>query len=62
VVEHRDLGFVVGQRVRIVDGPYVDFVGVVDVINLEKSKVRVRVSVFGHETPVELDFPKVEKL
>jgi transcription termination/antitermination protein NusG len=56
------VGFVVGQSVRIVDGPFVDFVGVVDEINLEKGKVRVLVSMFGRETPVELDFLQVEKL
>src|SRR5687767_5636972 len=46
------VGFIVGQSVRIVDGPFVDFVGVVDEINLEKGKVRVLVSFFGRETPV----------
>jgi transcriptional antiterminator NusG len=56
------VGFVVGQSVRIVDGPFVDFVGVVDEINLEKGKVKVMVSFFGRETPVELDFLQVEKL
>ena len=56
------VGFVEGQSVRIVDGPFVDFVGVVDEINLEKGKVRVLVSFFGRETPVELDFLQVEKL
>ena len=47
---------------RIVDGPFVDFVGTVDEINLEKGKVKVLVSFFGRETPVELDFLQVEKL
>ena len=56
------VGFVEGQSVRIVDGPFVDFVGVVDEINLEKGKVKVMVSFFGRETPVELDFLQVEKL
>jgi transcriptional antiterminator NusG len=56
------VGFVVGQSVRIVDGPFVDFVGVVDEINLEKGKVKVMVSFFGRETPVELDFLQVERL
>ena len=56
------VGFIVGQSVRIVDGPFVDFVGVVDEINLEKGKVRVLVSMFGRETPVELDFLQVERL
>lgn len=51
-----------GQSVRIVDGPFADFLGVVDDINHEKGKVRVLVSFFGRETPVELDFLQVEKL
>ena len=56
------VGFIEGQSVRIVDGPFVDFVGVVDEINLEKGKVKVMVSFFGRETPVELDFLQVERL
>ena len=56
------VGFIEGQSVRIVDGPFVDFVGLVDEINLEKGKVRVMVSFFGRETPVELDFLQVEGL
>lgn len=56
------IGFTRGQSVRIVDGPFVDFVGTVDDINAEKGKVRVLVSFFGRETPVELDFLQVEKL
>src|SRR5690606_9397363 len=56
------VGFVEGQNVRIVDGPFVDFVGVVEEINLEKGKVKVMVSFFGRDTPVELDFLQVEKL
>ncbi|MGQ9675877.1 MAG: transcription termination/antitermination protein NusG [Chloroflexota bacterium] len=51
-----------GQGVRIIDGPFADFTGVVDDINHEKGKVRVLVSFFGRETPVELDFLQVEKL
>ncbi|MEX2245755.1 MAG: transcription termination/antitermination protein NusG [Dehalococcoidia bacterium] len=56
------VGFIVGQSVRIVDGPFMDFVGQVDEINLEKGKVKVLVSFFGRETPVELDFLQVERL
>ncbi|MDZ4277848.1 MAG: transcription termination/antitermination protein NusG [Dehalococcoidia bacterium] len=56
------VGFSVGQSVRIVDGPFQDFVGEVDDLNLEKGKVKVLVSFFGRETPVELDFLQVEKL
>jgi transcriptional antiterminator NusG len=50
-----------GQKVRIIDGPFEDFVGSVDEVNMEKGKVRVLVSFFGRETPVELDFLQVEK-
>ncbi len=56
------VGFSLGQSVRIVDGPFQDFVGQVDEINLEKGKVKVLVSFFGRETPVELDFLQVERL
>jgi transcriptional antiterminator NusG len=50
-----------GQKVRIVDGPFNEFIGVVDEIDMERAKVRVLVSFFGRETPVELDFLQVEK-
>lgn len=53
--------FKVGERVRIVDGPFNDFRGVVADIDMERTKVRVLVSFFGRETPVELDFLQVEK-
>ncbi len=56
------VGFSVGQSVRVIDGPFMDFVGQVDEINLEKGRVRVLVSFFGRETPVELDFLQVERL
>jgi transcription termination/antitermination protein NusG len=53
--------FKVGERVRIVDGPFNDFRGLVSEIDMERTKVRVMVSFFGRETPVELDFLQVEK-
>jgi transcriptional antiterminator NusG len=53
--------FRVGERVRIVDGPFNDFRGTVSEIDMERSKVRVMVNFFGRETPVELDFLQVEK-
>lgn len=56
------VGFTIGQSVRMIDGPFMDFVGQVDEINLEKGRVRVLVSFFGRETPVELDFLQVERL
>ena len=51
-----------GQRVRIIDGPFTDFVGSVDDLDMDKSKVRVLVAFFGRDTPVELDFLQVEKM
>jgi transcriptional antiterminator NusG len=56
------VGFRKGQSVRVVDGPFIDFVGVVDEINTEKGKVKVLLSLFGQETPVELDFLQIDKL
>ena len=56
------IGFREGQSVRVTDGPFVDFIGVVDSLNSEKGKVKVLLSLFGRETPVELDFLQVEKL
>jgi len=56
------VGFALGQSVRIIDGPFIDFIGTVDEMNLEKGKVKVLVSFFGRETPVELDFLQVERL
>lgn len=54
--------FSVGEAVKIVDGPFSDFLGTVDSIDEEKGKVKVLVSIFGRETPVELDFLQVAKL
>jgi transcription termination/antitermination protein NusG len=51
-----------GQVVHIVDGPFADFRGTVDEVNMDKGKVRVMVSFFGRETPVELDLLQVEKV
>jgi transcriptional antiterminator NusG len=56
------IGFRQGQSVRVTDGPFADFVGLVDEIGTEKGKVKVLLSLFGRETPVELDFLQVEKL
>jgi transcriptional antiterminator NusG len=51
-----------GQSVRVNDGPFIDFVGLVDEVSQEKGKVKVLLSLFGRETPVELDLLQVEKL
>lgn len=56
------VGFTEGQSVRVIDGPFSDMVGTVEEINAEKGKVKVAVSIFGRETPVELDFLQVERL
>ena len=55
------VGFAQGQTVRITDGPFVDFMGAVDEVYPDRAKIRVLVSFFGRETPVELDFLQVEK-
>ena len=56
------VGFHKGQSIRVTDGPFIDFVGIVDEISMEKGKVKVLLSIFGRETPVELDLFQVEKL
>src|SRR5476649_1895657 len=53
--------FVVGEFVRVKEGPFTDFNGSVEEVNYEKSKIRVAVTIFGRSTPVELDFGQVEK-
>jgi len=54
--------FSVNEAVKIIDGPFADFIGKIDEINEEKGKLKVLVSIFGRETPVELDFLQVSKL
>ena len=55
------VGFAQGETVRITEGPFVDFMGAVDEVYPDRAKVKVLVSFFGRETPVELDFLQVEK-
>ena len=56
------VNFAVGDNVRITDGPLTSFVGVVDELDIDKNKVRVIVSMFGRETPVELELDQVETI
>ncbi|MBC8098378.1 MAG: transcription termination/antitermination protein NusG [Armatimonadetes bacterium] len=56
------VNFKIGQKVRIIDGPFNDFIGTVSSLDPDKSKVRVMVSFFGRDTPVEVDFIEVEKI
>ena len=56
-----NIGFAVGETVLVTDGPFSDMIGSVDTIDLDRGRVRVMVSMFGRDTPVELDFLQVEK-
>lgn len=55
------VSFEEGESVRVIDGPFANFAGIVDEVKPEKQKVKVRVSIFGRATAVELDFTQVEK-
>ena len=52
--------FVKGDHVKIIAGPFIDFAGVVEELNDDKQKVKITISIFGRETPVELDYFQVQ--
>jgi len=56
------IAYSVGDNVQVIDGPFVNFTGTIEEVNLERGKLRVIVSVFGRDTPVELGFEQVEKV
>jgi transcriptional antiterminator NusG len=58
--EPTEVPFKVGEHVKVTDGPFTDFTGVVDEVNPERGKLKVMVSIFGRATPVELDFLQVK--
>ncbi|HYD46879.1 MAG TPA: transcription termination/antitermination protein NusG [Terriglobales bacterium] len=55
------VSFEAGENVKVIDGPFADFNGVVEAVKAEKGKLRVLISIFGRATPVELDFVQVER-
>lgn len=56
------IDYELGESVKVIGGPFQDFAGVIDKIDIDRGKLRVLVSMFGRETPVELDFSQVEKI
>lgn len=60
--EPMEVPYKVGEHVKVTDGPFTDFTGIVDEVNGERGKLKVMVSIFGRATPVELDFLQVKPL
>jgi transcriptional antiterminator NusG len=60
--EPMEIPYKVGEHVKVTDGPFTDFTGIVDEVNAERGKLKVMVSIFGRATPVELDFLQVKPL
>ena len=59
--EELNIPFIVGESVKVIDGPFNNFTGVIEEINEEKKKLKVMVKIFGRKTPLELSYMQVEK-
>ncbi|MFB4214173.1 transcription termination/antitermination protein NusG [Shouchella sp. 1P09AA] len=60
--QHMDVDFEIKESVKVKTGPFADFVGTIEEIQLDKQKLKVHVNMFGRETPIELEFAQVEKI